>query len=154
MVGNVTPKRLPRPRTLLGWDGTDFFALKVDDSGHLQIDVLSSVMDADAATAAAQASLLAVVARKATTPVIHRVIMTLADTEYSQLLPANCKKFLVKCRANYAIRVAFGAGLTTTTYLTVPAGMSYWEDLLQITGLTLYLRCMTAAQVVEIVAWV
>ncbi len=56
MTGKVTPKRLPSPRTLLGWDGTDFFALRVDDDHHLQIDVLSTVMDAAAATEATLAS--------------------------------------------------------------------------------------------------
>ncbi len=128
----VTPKEAPDPRSLLGYDGTDFYVLKVDGDGHLQIDDLGL----------------------ATLPVAHRVIMTLADTEYSQLLPANCKRFLVKCRTNYPIRVAFTEGWTATTYLTVPAGMTYWEDSIQITGLTLYLRCMTAGQVAEIVAWV
>lgn len=50
MAGKVTPKRLPKPRTLLGWDGTDFFALKVDGDGHLQIDVLTAPLPDDAAT--------------------------------------------------------------------------------------------------------
>jgi len=35
LEGQVTPKRLPSPRTILGWDGTDFFALKVDSKGRL-----------------------------------------------------------------------------------------------------------------------
>lgn len=50
MTGKVTPKRLPSPRTMLGWDGTDFFALKVDGSGHLQIDILTIPLPDDAAT--------------------------------------------------------------------------------------------------------
>ncbi len=36
--------------TLLGWDGTDFRNVKVDSSGHLQIDVLSNVLGGDQAT--------------------------------------------------------------------------------------------------------
>ena len=36
--------------TLLGWDGTDFRNVKVDSSGHLQVDVLSNVLGGDQAT--------------------------------------------------------------------------------------------------------
>ncbi len=50
MTGKVTPKRLPKPRTMLGWDGTDFFAIRVDDDGHLQIDILTIPLPTDAAT--------------------------------------------------------------------------------------------------------
>lgn len=35
MEGKVTPKRLPLPRTMLGFDGTDFVALKTDADGRL-----------------------------------------------------------------------------------------------------------------------
>jgi len=54
MTGKVTPKRLPKPRTMLGWDGTDFFALRVDNNGHLQIDVLGAALPDGAATEAKQ----------------------------------------------------------------------------------------------------
>ncbi|GAI96029.1 unnamed protein product, partial [marine sediment metagenome] len=33
---------------MLGWDGTDFFALKVDNNGHLQIDALGLIALVDA----------------------------------------------------------------------------------------------------------
>jgi len=36
--------------TLLGWDGTDFQNVKIDSDGHLQIDVLSTVLGGDQAT--------------------------------------------------------------------------------------------------------
>jgi len=40
--------------TLLGYDGADFYNLKVDAAGHLQVDCLSSALPAGAATAAKQ----------------------------------------------------------------------------------------------------
>ena len=35
MVGKVTPIYIPKPVGVLGWDGTDFWAVKVDTSGRL-----------------------------------------------------------------------------------------------------------------------
>lgn len=54
----VKPKEAPYPMAVLGFDGTDFYVLKTDDAGHPQIDVLSTIMDAAAATAANQATMI------------------------------------------------------------------------------------------------
>ena len=35
MVGKITPVYIPKPVGMLGWDGTDFHALKVDAAGNL-----------------------------------------------------------------------------------------------------------------------
>lgn len=91
--------------------------------------------------------------RRATTPTFSNVTMTNADQEYSHELPANCMKFLIKCRGLYDLKVCRIATESGSTYLTVPAGMSYYEDLIQTTGKTLYFQCATAAQVAEIVTW-
>ena len=50
----VNPPKAPMPRALLGYDGTDFYVLRTDATGHLQIDVLTSALPAGAATAANQ----------------------------------------------------------------------------------------------------
>ena len=89
----------------------------------------------------------------ATTPVIYNVTMTNANTEYSQALPANTKKFLIKCRGSYDIKAAFASGESGTTYVTIPAGSALCETLIVAASLTLYFQCATAAQVAEIVAW-
>jgi len=149
----IVPKEAPDPRSFLGYDGTDFYVLKVDADGHLQIDALEVALPEGAGTAANQATMIAAMLRKATLPVIQNVTMTLADTEYSQALPANVKKFLIKCRTNYPIQVAVREGWSGTTYVTVPAGMSWWEDLIQPASLTLYFQCATAGQEAQIVAW-
>jgi len=54
----ILPAHVPMPRCVIGWDGTRYRAFAVDSDGQLQIDVLSTVMDAAAATAANQATMI------------------------------------------------------------------------------------------------
>lgn len=87
-------------------------------------------------------------------PVIYNVTMTTQNTEYSQALPSGTKKFLIKCRTSYAIKLAFVANASGTTYVTVPADRAFKEEDLSLSGSrTLYFQCATAGQVAEIVAW-
>lgn len=97
--------------------------------------------------------LVAAIVYRSTTPVIYNVTMTSADTEYSQELPAQTKKFTFKCRGEYDVKLAFESGESGTTYLTVPSKQNYWDDNIRDASLTLYFQCATAAQVAEIVAW-
>ena len=143
----------PSPRTALFWNGTAWQWALVDAAGHLQLDVVTSGLPGGAATAANQAAIIAAMLNRATTPAVYNVTMTLAATEYNQALPANTKKFLIKCRTDYAIQVCFVALGSGTLFVTVPPGMTYWEDLIQPATLTLYFQCAVAAQVAEIVAW-
>lgn len=88
-----------------------------------------------------------------TTPTIYNKTMTDADTEYSQALPAGTRKFQVKCRTSFAIKLAFTSGASGTTYTTIPADQTYWEDHIALKGVTLYFQCASAAKVAEIIAW-
>ena len=54
----VLPTHVPAPRCVIGWDGTAYRAFAVDDSGHIQADVLSSTLPAGAATAAHQLTMI------------------------------------------------------------------------------------------------
>ena len=54
----VLPSHVPAPRCVIGWDGTAYRAFAVDDSGHIQADVLSSTLPAGAATAANQLTMI------------------------------------------------------------------------------------------------
>lgn len=128
-------------------------ALGSVNTDDLQVDVKTSALPTDAATQTTLAAILAAILNRAATPVIYNVTMTLAATEYSQALPANAKKFLIKCRTAFDVKLAFTSGQSGTTYLTIPAGMAYSEDLIQPTAITLYFQCATAAQVAEIIAW-
>ena len=50
----IVPVGAPSPRSVLGYDGADYYVLRVDATGHLQVDVLTSALPAGAATAAHQ----------------------------------------------------------------------------------------------------
>lgn len=54
MANKVIPTNMPQPSSAVGWDGTDFRIIKVDAAHHVQADVLSNALPADAATAANQ----------------------------------------------------------------------------------------------------
>ena len=93
---------------------------------------------------------------KATTPVIYNVTMTLADTEYSQALPANTKKYTIQTRDGTAFRMAFVTGKVaapTEPYFSIGTDGFHHEDLIEPAALTLFFGCDEAAKVVEILAW-
>ena len=93
---------------------------------------------------------------KATTPVIYNVTMTLADTEYSQALPANTKKYTIQTRDGTAFRMAFVTGKVaapTEPYLSIGTDGFHHEDLIEPASLTLFFGCGEAAKVAEILAW-
>jgi hypothetical protein len=99
---------------------------------------------------------LANIPKKSSSPAIYNVTMTNADTEYSQALPSNCKKFLIHTRDGTAFRLAFTSGKVagpTEPYFTVPTGQAYYEDFIEPSSLTLYFACGTAGKTVEIIAW-
>jgi hypothetical protein len=82
--------------------------------------------------------------------------MPLADTEYSQALPAGTKKFSIKTRDGTAFRSAFVTGKVAgpvDPYNTIPASTAYSEDGLKLTSITLYLACAVAGKVAEITVW-
>ena len=91
----------------------------------------------------------------ALTPAIYNVTMTSADTEYSQALPTNTKKFLIHTRDGTTFRLAFVTGkvaMPTAPYFTVLANDIYYEDDIKATP-TLYFGCASAGKVIEIIAW-
>ncbi|MBS7627148.1 hypothetical protein KEJ51_09005 [Candidatus Bathyarchaeota archaeon] len=99
---------------------------------------------------------LANIPKKSTTPAIYNVTMTNANTEYSQALPSNCKKFLIHTRDGTSFRLAFTSGKVagpTEPYFTVPSGQAYYEDFIEPTSLTLYFACESAGKIVEIISW-
>lgn len=91
-----------------------------------------------------------------TTPAIYNMTMTNANTEYSQALPANTRKFTIHTRDETAFRLAFVTGKVATPtapYLTIPANKVYYEDFVNLTSKTLYFASGSAGKIIEIVAW-
>ena len=83
---------------------------------------------------------------------IFNVTCTLANTEYSQTLPAGTKKFTIRCRGNARTRLAFVSGDTSINWLTIPPGTTFSEDGILYSG-DLYFQTHLANQVIEILAW-
>jgi hypothetical protein len=80
--------------------------------------------------------------------------MALANTEYSQALSTATKKILIKTRDRTArIRLAFVSGDTSITWITVEPGSVYFEENLDLTGVTIYLQTNKASQIAEILEW-
>jgi len=93
---------------------------------------------------------------KATAPTKYALTITNADTQYSQALPANTKKFNVHLRDHTAFRLAYVAGKVaapTDPYETIPAGSQKYEDNIEPATLTLYIAAPAGTKVAEIEAW-
>ena len=88
-----------------------------------------------------------------TTPAIYNVTMTLADTEYSQALPTGTRALTFKNRGLYDVKFSYTNGASGTTYITIPAGMYYYEEQVNLTTKTVYFQCHQAAQVFEIIVY-
>ena len=94
------------------------------------------------------------------TPTIYNVSLTNANTEYSQLLPATCKRFAVSIQDGVGtdnFRIAYSTGKVATPtapFLKIPADAEYEErDVLGSAQLTLYIASSAAGKVAQIVAW-
>lgn len=88
-----------------------------------------------------------------TSPEIYNVTMTLANTEYSQVFPVGTKSFTVRCRSLSEVKITFGAGTSGTNFITIPAGMNYYEEFVNLSTKTLYFQCVAAGKILEIIVY-
>lgn len=93
-------------------------------------------------------------------PTIINKTLTNADTEYSQELPADCRRWSLQCRTAYDVRLSFVTGKvagSTAPFATVKSGCSLSDQpstQTEIVGqLTLFLASSQAGVVVEILCW-
>lgn len=92
--------------------------------------------------------------KEATIPVVYNVTCVAANTEYSQALPTNCKRFTIQSRnKTHDFKISFTPGQSGTVYFSLPGGSSYFEELVNMTGKTLYFQSPSAGAVMEFVAW-
>ena len=94
---------------------------------------------------------------KGTAPTHYNVTMTNANTEYSQALSANTKKFSLHTRDFSAFRFAYVTGKVAgpvAPYLTIPAGGEKVEELIQPAAITLYFASSDVGKIIEIEEWV
>jgi hypothetical protein len=95
------------------------------------------------------------------TPAIYNVTLTSADTEYSQALPAGCKRFSVSIRDGVGtnnFRIAFVTGKVATPtapYLKYPCTVEYSQGDIEFPAAkTVYIAGSNAGDVAQIEAWV
>jgi hypothetical protein len=92
----------------------------------------------------------------ASTVAIYNVTCESADTEYSQELPAICRRVCVQARTAVVLRLAFVTGKVATPtepYLTLRAGDIYDSGPVHLASATLYVASPTAGAVAELEAW-
>lgn len=87
------------------------------------------------------------------TPTIYNVSVPLANTEVSQALSAETKKFSIRVRGVAKLKISYTSGQSGTNYWTVFPGTVYMEDMLNFSG-SLYFQTNLPAMTVEIVEWV
>lgn len=96
------------------------------------------------------------VAGAAGTPTIVNVTLTLANTEYSWLMPNDTQTFEFQARTAADVRFAFTTGLVaapTPPYFTLKSNDYYTSPPVNMTGQTIYFASGSAGTVVEIMAW-
>jgi len=86
----------------------------------------------------------------------YNVTLTNANTEYSQALPANCRKLILRCRTADTVRYAWTTGKVATPtapYQTLKPNVDYSIDGIKIASAALYFASTTAGVVVEMEVW-
>ncbi len=93
----------------------------------------------------------------ATTITEYNIILTEADKEYSQALPANTKKIEFWSRGKYAFRHSFTTGKVagpTAPYLTAFANSCYESPgVANLTSKTIYFATDSPGDVIEMRVW-
>lgn len=88
---------------------------------------------------------------------IYNVAMTLANTEYSQVLPDGTKTIEIRCQdQGFVTRYSFETGKVATPtapYRTLGAGEVKTLEGLYLNSTTIYVACGTASKVIEIEVW-
>jgi hypothetical protein len=99
---------------------------------------------------------LVTTAAGATNPAVSNVSMTLANTEYTVVIPSGVRQYMLLLRDSPAkLQVSYAAGMSGTTYITVPRYCYYAEsDLLLAAPVNLYIRSPSPGQVLEVLTWV
>lgn len=86
-------------------------------------------------------------------PTIQNTTATLAGTEYSIVLPANTKRFILRARDSAKLQIAYVSGQTATEYYTVYPGFCLAEDSINKASLTVYFQSSKAGEEIEVKSW-
>lgn len=84
---------------------------------------------------------------------IYNLSMPSAATEYSQALSNATKKIMIRMRVKAEAKIAFVSGQSGTLYITIKPGCVFYEENLNLEGVTIYLQSSAALQTAEILEW-
>lgn len=87
-------------------------------------------------------------------PVITSLAMASANTEYSITLPSGTRQFYLKARNDSSIKIAYLTGQTSTNYVIMYPGSTYFRDKIRrSTPLTIYFASSKASELLEVEYW-
>lgn len=89
----------------------------------------------------------------ASSPTVVNISMPLAGTEYSYVVPASAKQFLIQTRDGAPLQLSYSVGTSATNYISIPRWCFYCDSDLSAAGVTLYFQSTKASQIAEIVVW-
>ncbi len=93
-------------------------------------------------------------ASPASNPFIYNVLSPATpDTEFTQALNANTKKFILRSRNGSRIKLAFISGDSSIKYITLEKYTVLEQEDLIATDLILYMQVNQANDVIEILEW-
>lgn len=87
-----------------------------------------------------------------TTATMFNVSMPVSGTEYSQALPANCKKFIIRSRSKGKIQLAYTTGESGTKYITINPGATFEDNNLYVSQ-TIYFQSSKNTDILELLAF-
>ena len=86
----------------------------------------------------------------------YALVLTDANTEYSQVLPSNTAAVQFQCREFFNVRYSYATGKVaspTEPYGTIKAGGIYWKENVKLASSTIYFASAEAGVTIEIEAW-
>lgn len=87
------------------------------------------------------------------TPLVERITVSSANTEFSYVLPDYVKRFMVVTEAA-TLKVGYVLGQSGTNYVPIPRYGFYSETDISPATLTLYYQSPTSGHEITIVSWV
>lgn len=87
-----------------------------------------------------------------TTAQVTNFTIALANTEYSIALPLNCKRFVLKCRTSFPIKLAYSSGTSGTTFFTIPASTTYVDESYY-SNQTIYFQSAQSGVILELITF-
>lgn len=87
-----------------------------------------------------------------TTSQVINFTITSANTEYSIALPLNCKRFILKGRTSFSIKLAYSVGMSGTTFFTVPPSTTYVDESYY-SNQTIYFQSPQSGVILEVIVF-